>query len=310
MKVLVYGSGVIGCELAHVLIKANNDVTMLARNKWRDTIEENGLIIRHYVQMHTTIDRVATITKLEQEDVYDLIFVVMQYGQIEKVLPFIAANRSRYVVLVGNNMSAKESVEELLLSETKKEVAFGFQATGGRRENGRVISVHAGVGMTIGGAQGPLSGQFRNYIESAFSRVRYRLTWEENMDAWLKCHLAFILPITYVCFATKFSLGKSTSKQRNTIINAAIEGFELLKKIGYPIRPVGSEETMLNNRWTIRVLLWFMAKTPLGRLAASDHCKNAAAEMIALDTAFENMRELGHSAMPNWDILRNEGKPH
>ncbi len=30
MKVLVYGSGVIGCYLAHVLCTAGNDVTLLA----------------------------------------------------------------------------------------------------------------------------------------------------------------------------------------------------------------------------------------------------------------------------------------
>ena len=30
MKVLVYGSGVIGCYLAHILCAAGNDVTLLA----------------------------------------------------------------------------------------------------------------------------------------------------------------------------------------------------------------------------------------------------------------------------------------
>lgn len=36
MKVLVYGSGVIGSYLSHVLCTAGNDVTMLARGKWKD----------------------------------------------------------------------------------------------------------------------------------------------------------------------------------------------------------------------------------------------------------------------------------
>ena len=35
MKVLVYGSGVIGCYLAHVLYTAENDVTLLARGQWK-----------------------------------------------------------------------------------------------------------------------------------------------------------------------------------------------------------------------------------------------------------------------------------
>ena len=42
MKVLVYGSGVIGCYLAHILCTAGNDVTLLARSpefpmpNWRE----------------------------------------------------------------------------------------------------------------------------------------------------------------------------------------------------------------------------------------------------------------------------------
>ena len=40
MKILVYGAGVIGCELAHMLAKAGDDVTLLARGKWRETIDK------------------------------------------------------------------------------------------------------------------------------------------------------------------------------------------------------------------------------------------------------------------------------
>jgi len=309
MRVLVYGAGVIGCELAHMLAKAVNDVTLLARGKWRDTIEENGLVIRHYVQLHTTTDRIACIEKLTPCDIFDLIFVVMQYGQIEKALPDIAANHSRYVVLVGNNMSPDEASRFLVLSKTKKNIAFGFQATGGRRENGKLISVHAGVGMTVGGLHAPLPEHFCNHIKEAFSDVSYRLTWEENMDAWLKCHLAFILPVTYICYATGFHLTKATRKQRNMVIDAAAEGFAILKKLGYPIRPVDSDEILVNSRKKIKALLWVMAKTPIGRLAASDHCRNAGAEMISLDAAFESLRNQAGLPTPNWDILRSKGQP-
>ena len=69
MRILVYGAGVIGCELTHMLVKANNKVTLLARGSWRDSIEKNGLVIRHHIQMRTTIDHVAIIEKLEPADI-------------------------------------------------------------------------------------------------------------------------------------------------------------------------------------------------------------------------------------------------
>ncbi|MCM1186716.1 MAG: hypothetical protein NC251_09355 [Lachnoclostridium sp.] len=48
----------IGCELAHILKKGGNDVTLLARGKWKDTLEKRGLVIRHYLQRKTTTDEV------------------------------------------------------------------------------------------------------------------------------------------------------------------------------------------------------------------------------------------------------------
>ena len=43
---LVYGAGVIGCYLAHVLCAAGNEVTLLARGAWKDALEKDGLVIR------------------------------------------------------------------------------------------------------------------------------------------------------------------------------------------------------------------------------------------------------------------------
>ena len=38
MKVLVYGAGVIGGQLVHALTKSGNDVTVIARGAWKETL--------------------------------------------------------------------------------------------------------------------------------------------------------------------------------------------------------------------------------------------------------------------------------
>lgn len=305
MRVLIYGAGVIGCEMAHMLCKANQDVTLLARDGWREMIDRDGLVIRHFAQLRTTVDRVKTIGALAADDVYDLIFVVMQQGQPPEVLSAVAQNESRRVVLVGNNLRAAEAASAL----PSKAVAFGFQGTGGRRENGRVISVHAGVGMTAGGLHAPLDAQFSGLIRRAFEGSGYRLTEEINMDAWLKCHAAFILPIAYICYATDYRLPKATGKQLELAMDAALEGYAALRALGYPIRPADSEASFAQGRKKMKGLLWVMAKTPLGRLAASDHCKAAGAEMTALDADFQALRKKAGTSMPAWDALRADGRP-
>lgn len=51
MRILVYGAGVLGCELAHALIQnKKNVVTLLARGEWKEMIDQKGLTIRHWVQ--------------------------------------------------------------------------------------------------------------------------------------------------------------------------------------------------------------------------------------------------------------------
>ena len=46
MKILVFGAGVLGCNLARNLFRAGKDVTLLARGKWAEEIKTNGLRIK------------------------------------------------------------------------------------------------------------------------------------------------------------------------------------------------------------------------------------------------------------------------
>ena len=46
MKILVYGAGVLGCNLARNLFRAGKDVTLLARGNWVEDIRKNGLRIK------------------------------------------------------------------------------------------------------------------------------------------------------------------------------------------------------------------------------------------------------------------------
>ena len=194
MRILVYGAGVQGCELAHRLAQnEKNTVTLLARGEWKERIDQKGLTIRHWAQLKTTVDRVPTIETLAPEESYDIVFVTVQAGQLPEILPVLKQNKSEFFVFVGNQPHARSVLQAMQRPADK--IAFGFQNNGGRRENGQVISVHAGIGMTVGGATAPLSGTFRQRLQAAFAGVKYKLTFYSDMDEWLKCHLALILPV-------------------------------------------------------------------------------------------------------------------
>lgn len=306
MEVLVYGAGVIGCYLAHALFRAGNDVTLLARGAWKETLERDGLVIRHVLQRKATTDRPKIVSEITCA--YDAVFAVMQHQQMWGILDDLAGADAPLVVLVGNNLSAPE-MEAYIQAHTQasKTVLFGFQGTAGRREGGKVLCVRFGGGsMSIGGLRGEVPGEVKTAVTGLFEGTKYQLTWVSDMDAWYKCHLAFILPICYLSYLLGCNLKRCTRRQLGQGMDAVRESYGLLSALNYPILPEGTMEKLTGVRGALSyAMMWVMAKTALGRLAASDHCRHAVAEMEGLDKAWEELRAKAPDfPMPSWDALR------
>lgn len=308
MKVLVYGAGVIGAYLTHILCVAGNDVYVLARGARKAELEKNGLVIRHHLQKKTTVDQPKIDDRLSPDEHYDAVFAVMQYQQMWAILDNLAACDSPYVVLVGNNLSAPEMERRIHEQSTSpKTVLFGFQPTGGRRENGEVICVRKGVGrLSCGLFHSEPDAKTKAVLSELFVGTKYKPHFVSDMDAWYKNHLAFILPTAYVCYATDCDLTRATKQQRQQIMSAALEGYRLLEALGYPIMPEDSMEYFEGGlkKAIMSTMLFIMSKTTLGKLAASDHCRNAVTEMQALNEAFRALREQKPDMpMPVWKAL-------
>lgn len=306
MRILVYGAGVQGCQLAHSLAQnKKNVVTLLARGEWKEVIDQKGLTIRHVLQRKTTVDRMQTTDVLAPEDVYDLVFVTVQAGQLADVLPILKANRSQYFIFVGNDPYAQEMLQAMQRPVDK--IAFGFQNNAGRREHDRLVSVHMGMGMTVGGATAPLSGAFRLRLQAAFEGTHYKLTYYSDMDEWLKSHIAFILPCAYACYAVDGELSRTTVEQRRMIVDAAWECCEMLKAAGVPVNDAENtdryREGTKQRKKTERMVYW-MAQTVVGKWCISDHAMRAVSEMQYLDEAFAALRATTLVEMTAWDELR------
>ena len=79
MRFLVFGAGVLGCNLTRNLFRAGKDVTLLARGQWAESIRKNGLRIKDEFSLRMSASRVPVVSELGPEDRYDVIFVVMRY---------------------------------------------------------------------------------------------------------------------------------------------------------------------------------------------------------------------------------------
>ena len=304
MKILIYGAGVLGSHLAHELVRGGNNVTMLARGQRLNELRDDGNVLRHYFQLRTTVDQVNVISELQPEDVYDLIFVVMKYPDFRAVLPALAANHSRHVVIVGNNASPHEMRDYLQAnSPVQKKIAFAFIAGGGWKETGRVVSLHVPKGqMTIGGLGEKLD--WRAVIDQAFTGVKFKLSYYNDMDEWLKSHFMLILPLNSISAAYDGDLRKAVRDRKllNQVIDAIDEGHQVLEKLGYTVTPDFQRDLPRKKRRLLYMGLKLMLAVPVVKNLLSDKAVSQN-EMSALQQAFNDLKQKAGIPTPNWDRL-------
>lgn len=306
LKVLVYGAGVMGSYLAYELKKKNEDITILARGERYKELKENGLIIKHYLQRRKTITDIKVIDSFKSDDYYDVVFIVMQSYQVKEVLPVIYENKiCKAYVFIGNNLEARNIYENILeKSFSKPKVLFGFLGVGGRRENGTVISIHKGKStLAIGSMDNEYSIEKVNRI---FRDSNIKLEHYEDIDSYLKYHIAFVLPIVYLCHRVNGNLKEAAHNKQliKDTIEAIIEGYRVLQSLNIASEAVDYLEYLQSARKKYYYFYKFMLITPIGRLAFGDHAMSAIKEMNFLRAGFEELKEKSSINTPYYNKLR------
>lgn len=299
MRYLVFGAGVLGGNLANNFFNAGKDVTLLARGDWAKTIRKRGLIISHHISKKTDITPVKVIETLEPDDIYDVIFVAVRYTQLDSAMAVLRENDSRNIVLIGNNVRCEHYASLL----PGKNVMFAFTSSAGHRERTRIVSIDQKK-ITIGELNGKTNNQM--FIREIFAGTRYKVTYEANMQDFLLCHAAFVIP---ACFAVYYADGdllrlRKTNSYLNKVIDANIEGYRAIQKAGHEILPE-SDDDYESRKYRVIILgmLKVMCSTKLGELCASDHAMNAVDEMNALNHDMKEFFDAHDAEYPMWKKL-------
>ena len=303
MRILVFGAGVQGSYLAHTLVRGSNDVTVLARGKRAEQLKKHGLVILHYFQHKNTIDEVKVIHELQPDDLYDLIFVVMKYNDFPSVLPILAENQSKNIVLVGNNADA-HGMQNILQEKSAmtKSVTFGFQLNGGlREESGRIICLRGGGQLLLGSLDGEIT--IKPLLETAFKHVKFKLAYHDDIDAWLKSHIVTIVALSSVGYLYDGDL-KKVSKDKKLLkqaISVMDEGFQILEILGYTITPANQVNFIRKHRQSVYYGLKIMHKLPFMKLMNGSY-----SEIAALFDSFDKLKQQLNIRTPHWDELEKQ----
>jgi ketopantoate reductase len=294
MKILVYGAGPLGSLFAAQLQQGGNDVSILARRQRLADLREYGIVLHDVQTDERSVTRVNVVEALAPEDAYDLVLVIMRKNNALNILPVLAANKhTPNVLFLMNNAAGPEALVEALGEDR---VLIGFPYAAGYRE-GHVV--HCLVGNEQEPSRvpfGEVDGWVRErttQIAAAFeSAPGFGAEIRGDMDAWLKYHVAFLMP---GLAAALYGAGTDNVRLAHTrdlvvlAIRAMREGFRVLQELGHPITPARYRMFA----WLPEpILVWGFQKRLTHELietsmvrhadAARDEMKHLADEFLAL----------------------------
>ncbi|MBD3191089.1 MAG: hypothetical protein GF308_10615 [Candidatus Heimdallarchaeota archaeon] len=305
MKVLIFGAGVLGSLYAVKLQQAGQDVTLIARGKRLEELKEHGVIIENYFTKERTQRKVPVVEKLKPKDDYDLIIVIMRKSQVYAILPTLARVKNRPIILfLGNNGTGIEEYEEYL---PKEQIMLGFPSAAGTRKGPEVEVLFSEKSrITLGELDGSQSKRLQQIID-LFQAANLKTTISSNIDAWLKCHLAFVLPLANALFATGGD-NETCAKTRDALLictRAMKEGVRVMKKLNYPILPRRMRWYMYLPNWVIVPYLRKLIGSDIGRIGLAAHANAAKDEMHHIAEEFQKIVDKANIPTSAIDFLNN-----
>jgi ketopantoate reductase len=242
MKILVYGAGPLGSVFAARLQQGGHDVAILARGQRLADLREHGIVLQNVVTGERTVTRVDVAETLAPDDAYDMVLVIMRKNHALAILPVLKANAHTPTVLfLMNNAAGPHALVEAL---GRARVMIGFPGVAGYRED---PVVHALVGtedkeatVYLGEVDGSITERTVAVAEALGQAPGFRPEIRTDMDAWLKYHVALLMPslgpALYMCGTDRMRL-VHTRDALVLAIRAVREGFRVLQALGVPVTP-------------------------------------------------------------------------
>ena len=287
MKILVCGSGPLGSLFAARLQQGGHDVTLLARGQRLADLRQHGIVLHDVRTDEWSTVRTSLVESLAPDADYDLALVVMRKNQALALLPTLAANRVIPNILFLMNNAA--GPDQLVQSLGRARVLIGFPTSGGYRDGPvmHVLTGQPGGEMTV--PIGEIDGRRTDRIQAVAAALGqmpgFKVEVRSDMDAWLKYHVALLMPSLVAAF---YACGMDRMRMVGTrdalvlAVRAIREGFQVLQRLGYPITP----PALRVFAWLPEPLLvWVLQRrlrSPLMEVALAKHAGAAKDEVQQL----------------------------
>ncbi|MEQ9298338.1 MAG: 2-dehydropantoate 2-reductase N-terminal domain-containing protein [Cyclobacteriaceae bacterium] len=311
MKTLIIGAGPLGGLYAYLLHRAGKDVTLLARGAHYDFLKKNGLILVNAFTEKRVVEKVNVIDRLHEEDAYDLVIVLMRKNSVLKLLPALSRYKGlHHFLFMGNNTARFDEYTRHLPAE---KILFGFPGGGGSRLDHEVHYVDsekpkgARMPVTIGEMDGMIRERTLE-IKSLFESSGVPVNIVDDIDSWLKYHVAFVLPVAGALLRSgdNYQLAKDSATIREYIM-AVKEAGKVLKVLGYR-KSYNPKFRLfyLFPAWLLGKILRKVFDSKFAEVAMMMHVNAAGDEMAELTREFHALKKESGVATPHFDKLMSQ----
>lgn len=282
-RILIFGAGVIGSIYAMKFIEAGLDVTMFARSNRFKTLKENGL---QYNQKGVVKSiKVNVIDKLENDDVYDFIFVTVHYDQSESALLALKDNQSKNIVTMTNNTIGFSTWQDIVGDR----ILPGFPSFGGQIKDG-ILYARIPPKFLIATMFGEISGLETERVKNLaklFKTAKLPYAINKDMKAYLMTHsISDIALLGSLYFENKIS-DEKTAKTRKTAHKIAITlkvYLRAIQKAGVSINPPAFKIVLKFPNLILEFFFRMWLRTKMVKdMMLPDYANNAKNEVVKLN---------------------------
>lgn len=265
MKILMFGTGVIGTIYGYVLAQAGNDVTHYVRPGKKKSLE--GGICIHLLDGRSKppkqvdiLYQAKVVESLSSEESYELVIISVRHYQLTAVLPVIKDQIGEADVLLFNgNWEGFDNLDKYL---PRERFLLGFPVAGGGFQ-----------GETLDGALldeirlGELNGKSTPRLErikQVFEDAGLKVDIQNNMEDWLRVHFAINSGIIGAAFKAggATELLNSISHLRTGIL-AGREALAVCRARGIDAGSFEDAKSFYLPAWLGATAVWLMMKTNL-----------------------------------------------
>ncbi|KOY13105.1 ketopantoate reductase family protein [Paenibacillus xylanivorans] len=282
-RILIFGAGVIGSIYAIKFIEAGLDVTMFARSNRFKTLKENGLQYNEKGAVKSV--KVNVIDTLENDDVYDFIFVTVRYDRSESALLALKDNQSKNIVTLISNPIGFSS----WLDMVGDRLLPAFPGVGGQIKEG-ILYARFPPKVLVATTFGEISGRVTERVENLvklFKTANLPYAINKDMKAYLITHAVSDVAMFSVLHFENKIIDEKTARTRKTAhqITFTLKAYlRAIQKAGVTINPSAFKMVLKCPDLILDLFFMIWLRTKMVKdMMLPDYASNANNEIVQLN---------------------------